>query len=280
MRRTALLILAMAVMVSVASVATAATGEALFKKGNTLLEEGDLEGAYKAYVEAVQNDEENEAYRQQATMLRQVIRMRKQLARETDNELYSHFALALRSFYHEHEVFGEALALDKAAFKRLSTPESAANLAETHLLMNENKAAIALIDGLSDSHRSMRSQVYLATALARTDQMERAKSVAAALDFSEEEDAGLLFDGACMFARLGNTEKACAALTKCFKQTPPSLLDGGKKYAMQCADFASIKDDARFKGALGTKSTIKESKCSGGSGCGNCPSRSSCSKKK
>ncbi len=65
-------------------------------------------------------------------------------------------------------------------------------------------------------------------------------------------------------------------LVRYCQMTPPSQLERARARIKACPDFAALASSAEFTKALATESTIKESGCSSGTGCGNCPSRTKC----
>jgi hypothetical protein len=75
---------------------------------------------------------------------------------------------------------------------------------------------------------------------------------------------------------LGDADSGIASLKGAFEKTPPSMLADVKSWTRKCPDLATLRGTEAFAKVLETKSTIEESGCSGGSGCGSCPSRGGC----
>ena len=63
-------------------------------------------------------------------------------------------------------------------------------------------------------------------------------------------------------------------------KNPLSAEPGNDKSAPRCPDFAEIAKTEGFAKLMAAKSKTAESGCSGGSSCGKCPSKASCSKTK
>ena len=82
MRRIVILGLVFGCVVSMTSPALAGSAEKAakaFAAGNALLADADFKGALKAYKKAAKAQRDNQEYAQQYAMLRQVIRMRKEI---------------------------------------------------------------------------------------------------------------------------------------------------------------------------------------------------------
>lgn len=249
-----------------------------FDQGDVLLAKGDFDAALKAYATAAKADSANQAYRQQYSVVRRVIKMRKRIEKESNPEKWASTAEALRAFYYEHGVYAEALPLDRQFHARVNTPQSAAMLAQTQLELGMDAETAALLSSLDKDKTSPRTQVLLGIALARQGKLDEAKGIAK--DFAVPKDAGppVLWDLARLRALVGDSSDALGLLTRCFESTPPSRLDAAKTEAKESNDFRTLLANADFAKALETKSKVKESGCSGGSRCGKCPSRASCGK--
>ncbi len=249
---------------------------ALDQQGDKLLGQGDFHGAWQAYGKAAKADPENVEYGQQYAMLRQVLLMRKSLEKQQDVEAWHEMARALRAYYYENQVYGEALALDRQAHAKLHTPDSAVQLAETLLEVDLNDEAANVLSELADKAHTARSRALQGIALVRQGKLDEAKAVAGRIAVPDDEMPGTLYDVARVYALTGDTDNAAQMLVRCFERTRPSLLDGYKKYARSDKDLSALVARADFDKVMATKSKVKESGCSGGTSCGKCPSRSKC----
>ena len=261
----------------VALAGAAETAAALVVDAKALLVKADFEGALKAYAQAAKTDSQNQDYRQQYSVLRRVVDMRKAVDKETNDEKWRGTVAGLRAFYYQNDLYGEALALDSKAHGKLKNAESASSLAQTQLQMGRNAEAAATLSALDEKTATPQSQVLLGIALARQGKNDEAKAVAGKIETPKEGMPGLLYDLACLHALTGDTAGAAALLTRCFENTPPSRVDAFKTTAKQDKDLSSMVASADFAKALETASKVKESACSGGSNCGSCPSKSGCS---
>ena len=249
-----------------------------FAQGGALLVKGDFDAALKAYATAAKADSANQAYRQQYSLVRRVIKMRKRIEKENNPEKWTSTAEPLRAFYYEHGVYTEALPLDRQFHAKMNTPESAAMLAQTQLELGMNDEAAGLLSSLDKDKITPRSQVLLGIAFARQGKLDDARRIAK--DFAVPKDAKppVLWNLARLRALVGDSSDALGLLTRCFESTPPSRLDAAKTGAKESNDFRTLLASADFAKVLETKSKVKESGCSSGTSCGKCPSRASCGK--
>ena len=126
--------------------------------GQALLAKADFDGALKAFKSAARTDRENQEYAQQYAMLRQVARMRRDCPKERDAEKWTKMAAALRTFYHDHDLFSEALPLDTELHRRQPSAESAVLLAETQLALGMDSQTVELLGGLNAKQTSPRTK--------------------------------------------------------------------------------------------------------------------------
>ncbi len=278
--RKSMLVSAAAVVGFVVSAAWAGPDEdaaKAFEEGKALLAKADFDGALKAYATAAKADtEKKQDYRQQYAMLRQVVQMRESVDKEQNPQKWQAMARALRSFYHQNRIYSEALALDQKLHDKLKTADTATMLAETQLAMGKNADAAKVLGDLGEKDATDESRILLGIALARQKKIDEAKAAIAKCKLGAESAGGLYYDMACVMSLVGNSSEAISMLTKAFETTPPSRLDTIKAHAKADPDLKDVAGTAEFEKALKTASKVKESKCSGGSSCGACPSKGSC----
>ena len=280
MQRTVIMSLLVGCVVSVAVPALAEPAEEAaeaFATGEALLAKADFNGALQAFRTAAKTDPENREYAQQYAMLRQVIRMRRDCRKERDAERWLKMAGALRTFYHDHHLCAEALPLDQERHRRHRSAESAVLLAETQLASGMHSEAVELLSGLTKEQTSPRTRVLHGLALARQGQIDEAKMLAEeAGRATDEAEPHYFYDLARLQALVGDSKGAFQALIRSFELTPPSQLDAFKVEVQGCKDFNALVSTADFAEALETPSKVKESECSKGPGCGDCPRRAKC----
>jgi tetratricopeptide (TPR) repeat protein len=242
----------------------------LFASGEALLAKGDFQGALEALKAATKADPENSQYFQEYALLRRVINIREQLKDEEDAETWQKMSRALYNYYRQHKIDQEALATARALHEKAGSAESAALLAEAQLTAGDNVAAAALLTQLDEAQRTIQTDVLQGVALARLSKLDEAKAIAAKLELPKDCDGPLCLNAARLYALVGDTEKALAALKCSFECTPPNQLEAVKADAKECRDLAALTASPAFASALETKSKVV-----GGCAkdCGKCPSK-------
>lgn len=249
-----------------------------YAEGETLLAKGDFAGAAEAFKTAARTDADTQEYRQQYAMLRRIVRMREQIETESDLANWLGMAKALRTYYHAHKVYSEALPLDRKIHERRPDANSAAMLAETQLALDMYSETAETLSSLSKKDTTPHTRVLHGLALARQGRIDEAKTMAGKAKVKKDAGPRVLYQLACLRALIDDSKGALHALTRSFEVTPPSRLEIARADAKACKDFAALADTTGFAEALQTQSTIKESTCSGGPTCGDCPKRASCAK--
>jgi hypothetical protein len=244
-----------------------------FAKGRTMLAGADFDGALEAFKIAATTDKANQEYRQQFAMLRRVMQMRSRIEGEQNPEHWESMARALRNYYHEHAIFSEALPLDTKRQSERPCTDSAVMLAETQLALGMDAEVIETLGSLGKAEATPQAKVLMGIAYAHRGYPGDAKHAAGHLGLPADAAPDVCFQFARLHALIGDNGQALAALRQSFERTPPSRLDDARADAESCADFASLAGSPEFAEALATPSTIQESGCSGGAGCGSCPKR-------
>jgi Flp pilus assembly protein TadD len=247
---------------------------AAHQRGLTVLASGDFDGAIAAFTTAAKADPENKQYRKDIALVSRVKALRGTLPKIEQNEAkWMKMSTSLRSFYLQYEVFGEAVAIDEARFKRFGTPAIAINLAESYLENHQDREAVKTLVALKDGDRTVRGKVMLGIGLARTGKMEEAKALAASVARGDAKDPQLLYDSACLNALIGDLDRASAQLTRCFESIPASSLVTLKRYSLTRADLKALRSD-KFASVWSTASKVKSSGCAGCASAATCGSKS------
>jgi tetratricopeptide (TPR) repeat protein len=243
---------------------------AAYDHGVAVLVTGDFDGAIGAFKEAAKADPENESYRKELALVSRVKALRGVLPKVYDDAAkWEKMASSLRSYYLQHEIFGEAVAIDELRNKRFATPATAIDLAESYLEKYDDAKAVRALESVEAKDRTVRANVMLGIGLARTDQLDAAKKLAATAGRGEEADAQLLYDRACLNALVGDLPLAAEQLTACFEQVPASSLVTLKRYSKTRRDLAGLKAPA-FASVWKTESKVKSGGCAGCSSAGTC----------
>jgi tetratricopeptide (TPR) repeat protein len=249
---------------------------ATFAHARVLLAKADFDGALAAFAAAAKADPQNQDYRSQYALVRRVMNVRVAIEREEDTARWAVAAQALRSFYYDHGIHREALSLDRQRHVRIGGIESATLLAETQLELDMNAETAALLGAFEPEDLAPRSRALLGIALARLERFDEAEAIARACANPEGINPVLCFDLARLHSLLGDREAAANMLTHSFESTLPSRLDAVKDRARTHADLSALASSAEFAAVFSTTSKVSESSCSGGAGCGSCPSRGTC----
>jgi tetratricopeptide (TPR) repeat protein len=250
-----------------------------FADGKALLAKADFEGALAAFKKAAKADVNNPDYKEHYAVLRQIVKLREKSANETNEQRWLEMAQAMRAFYHENGIHGEALPLDREVYRRQPGSHTVAQLAETQLALGINSETVELLSNLPKEQRTERTKVLLGLAYVRQGRTGEAASIADQVSVKACAGPDTFFELACLRAQVGETDGALTALTRSFESTPPSSLENRKVDARSCEDLAGLAQTPGFAAALKTESKVKESGCSGGTSCGKCPKRGGCSKK-
>lgn len=248
-----------------------------FVRGHALLAQADFAGALDAYADAARTDATHTEYKNQYAILRRVIELRDGLDRESNPQRWERKARSLRGYYYNHEIYTEALELDRAIHEKLETVESATMLAETYLQLDRDAEAEAILAGIDKAAALPYGRLLYGIALARQGKIERARTVAESIQLPQQPATGLLYQSARLCALTSDEAGALSHLTRTLASIPPSRLPAARDRIRACSDFRALAGEAAFDRVLATESKVPESKCSGGTSCGRCPSRGSCS---
>lgn len=261
-----------------AGVSTGSPEEAreAFAQGREFIAQGEIDEALAAFKKAARSERGNEEYAQWYALLRQVVQLRKKLPSERDGEKWLSGAAALHAFYHENGLFAESLPLDRERLGRAPSPESAVMLAKTQLALQMNSETANMLESLVPDSQTPHTRVLHALALARMGQLDRAKAMVSDAEQGDFEAPDYFLDLARAQVELGQPQDALRAVRRSIELTPLSRLEDHKALLNSSADFASLAGTTAFAEVMKTSSTVKESPCSGGSGCGKCPKRAKC----
>jgi len=248
-----------------------------FQQGQELLKEGEFDRALSAFKSAARADRSDARFGQEYALLRQVIRLRGDLPTEKDPVRWMNGASALHTYYHEHQLYWESLLLDAERFRRDASAESAVLLARTQLALGMHSGTVELLGSLPETSHTAHTKALRALALSRVDNLDEAKKVVEGISGDDAPNTPEYFlDLARAQALVGGRDAALAAIKRALELTPPSRLEEQRKDVTKSQEFQALAGTPQFADALRTESTIKESPCSGGSGCSKCPERSKC----
>ncbi len=250
----------------------------LFADAKASLAKADFDGALALMEKAAAAEPDNQEYMQELRLLKRVIKIRSRLDMQASPIKWERTASSLRSYYYTNKIYCEALAIDKACFDKVKTPDNAARYGKTMLQMDKNEEAAQFLADIPAEFQSERTAVLHGIACARLGKMDEAGRIAA--DLKEEEEASPVqsYERACLYSLLGQQDAAAKMLVTAFETMLPSRLDDFKKHVRESGDLAAFFNTTMVAKVMATESKVAESKCSSGSSCGKCPSRGGCSK--
>lgn len=263
-------------LLAIGIAAKAETAAESFAKGESLLTQGDLDGALSAYANAARAERSNQEYVQHYAILRRITQLRKSLDEEKEPMRWENTARALHSFYVSQKIYPEALSLGRQIHARLNNEWSAVTLAETELSLSLDEEAAKTLSGLNAEASTPATQALLGIALVRSGQADRAKEIANSLALPQDSNLQAVYAAARLSAAIGDSDRALERLSQVLQSVPPSRQDGFKEHARTSPEFAAMVTTPEFVKALATESKVPESKCSGGKSCAGCPMRGNC----
>lgn len=255
----------------------AAKPEQAFASGKALLAKADFQGAMQAFATAARADLDNQEYLQHYAMVRQIIALRQGLDAERAPERWEYMARGLHAFYVSQGLYDEALVLGQKVHAKLDSTYSALTLAETQLVLNRGGEAAQTLSKLDSTKHTTATRALLGLSLARAGKTSEARKIGNAISLAEDAGPGTVYAVARLKAAVGSTDETLDLLTRCLASVAPSGQEGFRNHAKHSPEFAAMASTAQFAKVLQTKSTIPESKCSGGSRCAGCPMRGQCS---
>lgn len=247
------------------------------KEGDVLLKKADFDGAIRAYLTAAKADPARIELANKARLIRRVQNIRKLMDSGSLCPVrWEAAAVSVHTFYLQHGVSQEAVALGRTAHEKLKNVTSVAMLAEALLEAKQNSEAVKFLERLDPKLLVPRNHLTLGIALARERQTKKAKAVAKLFESEKKTDPHLLYSLARLNALLGNKKPCFRQLKACFQATPPALLASFREHVRINPDFTSIASKPRFGKVLATPSKITVSACSQGASCASCPQRGGC----
>ncbi len=273
MSRCAFVLVGVWCLVRSVGAAEPSAAEQRFAVGQTLLAEGDVDGATAAFVEAARGAPDRADFVERATLLRRVQSLRRVAADERGGAAADRAIEALHVFYLQHDLPRLAVEGDRVAFARSPSAETAGRLAQALLATGENAEVTTVVAAYTRA--SIGLATYHVIALARMGYQDEASALLGRTADAPVPTPTDHYDRARALALLGRTDEALARLVACFEGTTPAALPALRARAPKERDFASLAALPAFARVLQTASKVTES-CSGGTSCSGCPNRGAC----
>ena len=245
-----------------------------FLKAKEFLQQSNFSEALKCFEKASQLEKLNLEYKREYLLLRQVIKVRKYLPKEPDQQRWSSMAFSLYTYYMQYKAYSEMLNIAKEIHEKAANNDSFLLVAESYIIAQRNKEAIQWISSVTPPTPFL--QILYAVATSRMGETEEGKKIYWELEKKEQKNSFYFFYKASLEALIGYKETSIKTLLLCFQNTPPQQISLIKARVQDSKDFIELFQEQSFKEVMKTKSLIPESSCSEGKDCSSCPKRGKC----
>lgn len=198
----------------------------------------------------------------------QIAAMQESLSLEKNAVHWYALAGQLKDMYIKKGLNNEAVLLAKQIYEHLKTLSSALGVIETCVAVARFDEAESVIRYFEAKYKGQ-DEVLAAIGVARcrmyleSEKPESARAAVRKINTDVIQTPEILFSLAKVQAATRQSASSVKTLTKCFKLTPPEILDCVKGEASHCKEFRKISDSYEFMHAMQTKSTLS-------SGCSAC----------
>ncbi len=248
------------------------------EQGNQAIQKCEFEQASEYYKKASEAAQDNPEYKDKAMLLRNIIRIRENLAKENNIRRWANNAMSLRAFYMQEKLYSEVLNISQQIYSRFaSNPVALFMLGESYILCQQYQQAVEFLSKLGESS-TQTTEVLLGIAQAKLGNKDAATTISKQLSQMPSHQPSYCYYAAILETLLQNPNRALQYIANGLKNTPPSQIETLKKKILESPELQTLKENPQFTTTLATESEIKESNCSGGSSCSTCPNRSGCGK--
>ena len=245
-------------------------------RAERMLEQGDFDGALKAYVEAARAPDAAPETQQRYLLVRRTVQLRQTLAAELDADKWWTTAETLRNSYYSLRLYGELLTVSRQMHERKPTPGTASFVADALLQLDRNQEAEQVLSAFEKEKLSTQGRLLLGLALGRQKKTEPAQAMLDSLKLPEDAAPRLLCDVARLKVLCGDVDGGLATLTTAIQKTSPKAVASFRTFVRGAPEFAALRDSEVFAKVLATAPLAGESACSAGPDCGKCPKAADC----
>lgn len=253
-----------------------------------ILEKGDYDSALKLYALAARKNSSEPYYREQYSILRRVIKMKKAMVTEDkavltepQKEKWTSYYLAVRAYYYAQGYYSESEELDKNANDILKTDQARINYLETLVVLNKAKEAQKVIletKGAIIEKADFKTLALLGESIENVSgntigDLEK-------IEIDPKQDVRSLVYSACIYQLNDDHNKACKSITMALENTAPTVISTTRKLIVNMKPLQECKESKKFQAALTTESKVYQSGCTGGSSCNSCSLKDTCSSNK
>lgn len=249
-----------------------------------ILEKGDYDSALKIYASAARKYTCEPYYKEQYSILRRVIKMKKAMKSEKTAELtdsqkkkWTSYYFAIRGYYYAQGYYSESLALDKNASEILKTDQAKINYLETMVVLDHKDQAQKFCSEITGPLRE-KTIFRILGLLARPENTDNFNVIQelGKIAFSPEDNPRCMVYSACIYQLNNNHEKACQSIIKALESTPPTVIPATRKLIRNMKQLQKCSESRKFQAALKTESKVYQSGCTGGSSCNTCSLKGKC----
>ncbi len=250
-----------------------------------LVEKDDFDSALKLFAGYARSNTENSYYKDQYSILRRVIKMKKlidsALAAADHNgqtqEKLKEYAQAIRAYYYEKGYYTQAVKLDNQILELNYSAQSVANYLESLVIINDNVLADQLsAANIGSEETGVDFKIMQALLDARNGYSDKAVATIDSMKFSAELYPRCLVYCAAIYKIAGQDNNACSSIVKALENTAPTQMSTTRILIEKLSDLDSIRTTEQYVSALQTESKVYQSGCTGGSSCNSCSLKGSC----
>lgn len=243
-----------------------------------IVEKNDYPAALKVYAKAARSNMENPYFKQQYSILRRVIKMKRAMATENSEKKWMSYYQAIRSYYYASGYYKESVKLDEVAYGKFKTDELLLNLFETSVILEDNEKTSALINKAGDELKKNTKFCVLKLLLkARSGDISISKADLEKYKSRIKSNPESLVYIAGLYLKQNDPKNAFECIALALENTIPTQMSTTRNLAYSLAVFKSVAKSEGFKQVLRTESKVKISDCTGGGDCSTCSLKNNCS---
>lgn len=248
-----------------------------------IIEKGDYDSALKLYANAARKYTSEPYYKEQYSILRRVIKMKKAMnsegaeLTELQKKKWTSYYLAVRGYYFAQGYYSESLPLDKKACEVLNIDQSKINYLETLVILDKKELAqkfCSEITGPLNEKNTFKTLSLLAMSI--NGNAPDAIQELIKIDVDPKDDPRSMVFSACIYQINNDHAKACKSITEALENTAPTVIPATRKLIENMKPLQEYLESKKLQAALNTESKVYQSGCTGGSSCNSCSLKDSC----
>ncbi len=250
-----------------------------------ILKKNDYDAALKLYAEQARKNTHETYYRDQYSILRRVIKMKRAMQEisgnpaeisETELKKWESYYQAVRAYYYSQGFYEESPDLDNKAVEILKSDQAKLNYIETLVVLDKNEEAKKVIEQTAGK---IDLPAFNTLALLVQARMTPSDSITKQLEDIQiglKDNPLCLVYFACIYQIQGDINEAYKKIVKALENTSPTQITTTRKMIETLKEFHDLSEDKKFQAALQTQSKVYQSGCTGGSSCNSCSLKDTC----